>query len=163
MLVGIGPLLGEGEAGATVASNQRVPWFYRDGAAYAGNQLVMRVDSPYRRATTPPVAVLIGAMTRSAGEAMVVAFRGRPSTRSFGAPTWGVPTVNDSKVLADGALLVLTTAVTADRTGAIYEDGIEPDQRIAEVHPPGADEAPDLTLQAAEEWLRAQPGCLRAA
>jgi hypothetical protein len=71
-----------------------------------------------------------------------------------------VPTVDESKVPADGALLVLTTAVTADPTGAIYENRIEPDQRIAEVHRAHADEAPDLTLQAAAAWLRAQPGCL---
>jgi carboxyl-terminal processing protease len=163
MLVGIGPLLGEGEAGATVSSNQRVRWSYRDGGGYADDQLMMLVNNAYRRATPPAVAVLTGSTTGSAGEAITVAFRGRPSTRSFGGPTYGVPTANDVKILADNAVLVLTTAVSADRTGTLYEDSIKPDQPIAAVRLAGSDESPDSTLQAAAAWLRAQPVCLAAA
>jgi C-terminal processing protease CtpA/Prc len=163
MLAGVGPLLGEGEVGAFVTSGQRVPWVYRDGGAYVGTQVVTVVNNPYRRADPPPVAVLTAAQTASSGELLVVAFRGRPSTRSFGSPTRGVPTSNEPKVLADGAVLLLTTTASADRTGATYEDTIQPDQRVAGVTLTRGDEATDPTVQAAAMWLRAQPGCVPAA
>ncbi|MGV9658891.1 S41 family peptidase [Streptomyces koyangensis] len=58
----------------------------------------------------PPVAVLTGPRTASAGEAVAIAFRERPDTRTFGDPTSGVPTANAPYPLSDGALVVLTTA-----------------------------------------------------
>jgi hypothetical protein len=58
---------------------------------------------------------LTGPVTASSGEAIVVAFRGRPQTRSFGEPTDGVPTANDTFPLSDGALLVLTVAVDSEK------------------------------------------------
>lgn len=46
-----------------------------------------------------PVAVLFGPRTASSGEASVLAWRGRPQTRSFGQPTAGVSTGNNVRTL----------------------------------------------------------------
>jgi len=106
----------------------------------------------------PPVAVLTSQFTASAGEAIVVAFRGRPHTSSFGAVTAGVPTGNAPKMLSDGALLVVTAAFDADRTGRTYDSPILPNQLV------GADwtqldTEKDPVLQAATAWLRSQREC----
>lgn len=68
-----------------------------------------------------PVAVLTDSQTASSGQAIVAAFKGRPHTCSFGPPTYGVPTANQEEQLSDGALMVLTLAVDADRTGHRYD------------------------------------------
>jgi peptidase S41-like protein len=70
-----------------------------------------------------PVAVLTSDRTASSAEAVAVAFRGRPATRSFGTATYGVPAANKPFPLSDGALLNLTVALTvaqeADRMLAV--------------------------------------------
>lgn len=68
--------------------------------------------------------------TASAGEAVVVAFRGRPDTRFFGEQTYGVPTGNEPYHLSVGAVLVLTQVKDADRTGRAYDAPIPPDVEI---------------------------------
>ena len=102
--------------------------------------------------------MLTDEQTASSGEAILIAFRGRPNTRSFGAATRGVPTANASKQLSDGAVLVLTEACDADHTGRTYDDRIVPDEPVADnwsVRGTGA----DPVLQAALRWLRRQPSC----
>jgi carboxyl-terminal processing protease len=101
---------------------------------------------------------LTGMKTASAGEAIVVAFRGRPDTRSFGLYTAGVPTGNEGFTLSDGAVIALTVGVNADRTGQTYDDRIYPDEWV--------DEVQKLTIiideiipQPAIDWLLSQPAC----
>ena len=53
--------------------------------------------------------VLTGYGRDALGEASVLAWRGRPQTRSFGQPTAGVSTSNVVQTLADGSRLLLTT------------------------------------------------------
>jgi carboxyl-terminal processing protease len=101
------------------------------------------------------VAVLTNRSTASSGEVIVVAFRGRPHTRSFGAATYGVPTGNETMRLSDGAMLVLTTVWFVDRTNARYEGRISPDQFVNE----RTRSRGDPVLTAATRWLRTQPGC----
>src|SRR5438093_4023326 len=81
----------------------------------------------------PPVAVLTNGNTASAGEAVAISFRGRPSTRSFGSPTYGVPTANTFMKLSDGASILVTTAREADRTGRVYgiDEKLQPDQQVS--------------------------------
>jgi carboxyl-terminal processing protease len=100
----------------------------------------------------PPVAVLTSRLTGSAGERLVMAFRGRPGTRSFGEPTAGVPTGNSPHRLSDGAELHLTEAVGIDRTGRSYHTRIKPDQPIATDWTRYGSPA-DPVLQAAVAWL----------
>jgi carboxyl-terminal processing protease len=161
MLAGLGPILGEGQVGASVDVNgSKQIWSYQDGRALAAGQVFAQVHGPAYELKTasPPVAVLTGMKTASAGEAIVVAFRGRPNTRSFGLYTAGVPTGNAGFILSDGAMIALTVAVFADRTGQTYDDRIYPDEWV--------DEVQKLTIimdeiipQPAIDWLLSQPAC----
>lgn len=109
----------------------------------------------YPRATIDlsrvPVAVLTGPHTASAGEAVVIAFKGRPNTRFFGMPTAGVPTGNRVFRLPDGAAIALTTSVELDRFQKEYDGPIQPDVFVA----PDASSGPDsdTVLTAAQKWL----------
>jgi C-terminal processing protease CtpA/Prc len=163
MLAGIGPVLGEGEPGAFLdPDGARQRWFYEDGASGLDNGanrlLIVTVNGPpyVLRRPAPPVAVLTGPGTASSGEAMVVAFRGRPETRSFGQPTYGVPTANRGYVLSDGATMQLTVSWDQDREGVVYDAPIVPDERVDGA--PG-DPAQDLVVAASSAWLLARPAC----
>ena len=132
MVAGVGPVLGEGVIGHFIdPTGVAINWEYRDGAAWAGGTVQQRVDSPYRlRRERPRVAVLTDNGIASSGEATVIAFRGRPDTRSFGEATCGLSTANQGFVMSDGAILALTVAVMADRTGTPYGDSVPPDEVV---------------------------------
>lgn len=159
MLVGVGPILGDGVVGSFVfPDGGKKPWAYYGGQAQLDGVTVIGIGNPYNlKRPAPPVAVLTNHGTASSGEAIAVAFRSRPSTRSFGAPTAGIPTANASHRLSDGAELVLTEAVDADRTGKTYEQAIVPDQIVTDVSQEGV--PADSGVQAATAWLHAQVGC----
>lgn len=169
MLAGVGPILGEGSPGRFVdADGVRTPWFYEGGVAgmvRTGQQVeVSSAGTPYRlRREAPPVAVLTGSGTASAAEAVAIAFRGRPGTRSFGATTAGFPTANSSYRMSDGAIVVLTTAWEEDRNGVRYTSRITPDEVTNGIPSPEADPAQDVTLAAALHWLGTQPACQASA
>jgi C-terminal processing protease CtpA/Prc len=133
MLAGIGPLAGAGEVGAFVSAHGSADWSYDAelGAAKSGTYELAKVAEPYPLRDDLPVAVLAGPLTAGFGEALVVAFAGRARTRRFGEGTSGLPTSNTQIPLADGALLVLTVTVHADRTGTRYDDVIAPDETVA--------------------------------
>lgn len=158
-LAGLGPLLGV-TAEQDVASDAnvvgyfvdsdttRTPWRYSNGVAYIDSEPKAAASDPHElRDPDAPVAVLVGPRTASAGEAIATAFATRPNTRSFGEPTFGVPTGNEVFRLADGAGIALTTVQFADRSGQLYGPvgGLVPDQ------PGGQEEA--------VAWLRSQPAC----
>ncbi len=103
-------------------------------------------------ADTPNVAVLIDGGTGSSGEAIAIAFRGRPHTRFFGEHTEGVSTVNETFALSDGASMWLTIGVGADRSGKQYLDGFAPDEVIHYGDKIVPDDK-DPVLQAALKWL----------
>lgn len=162
MLAAIGPVLGEGEAGAFVAQGRRITWGYQQGKSLViGNRWGHHsVENPAAPAgTLEPVAVLIGARTASSGEAITIAFKGRPKTRFFGDPTWGVPTANQSLPMVDGAWLAITVALDSDRTGKIYDASIVPDEVVSvqwtDVRKPN-----DMGIPAARDWVAAQPECI---
>lgn len=71
----------------------------------------------------PPVAVLISKSTASAGEAVAIAFKGRPNVRFFGQRTTGLTTANDVFAISDGSGLFLAVMNYADRDGNRYPDG----------------------------------------
>jgi C-terminal processing protease CtpA/Prc len=101
------------------------------------------------------VAVLFDRGTASSGEAVAIAFAGRPRSRSFGEHTAGFSTANQNIPLSDGALLFLCSSVAADRTGHPYPDGLNPEVEIPPpVSRPAEDE--DAVIQAAEKWILSQ-------
>jgi hypothetical protein len=165
MLTGIGPILGAGSSlGSFLDSKGTIlTWWYNYGAAGLTNEFgvsgeTMKVSgAPYVvRAQNPPVAVLTDSLTAAGGEGLVIAFRGRSSTRSFGAATSGVPTSTRTIRLADGAMLVLTQWLYRDRNGRPYDTSIAPDEPVAQSGAPATD---DATVAAATAWLATQPAC----
>lgn len=161
MIAGIGPMPGEDAWLAFVTPHVKETAFYREGQAGLLPETVLAsVEQPYiLRYSRPPIAVLTGPLTSSSGEFTALAFRGRPRTRSFGEATQGVPTANDLKELCDGALIMLTTALGADRTGRVYDSPLPPDQHVT-IDWTRIGTADDPVLQAAIEWLCREEGCL---
>lgn len=149
MVAGLGPILGETLLGYFIdpIGNEQL-WEYRGGASILGGTTQTRVAPPYRlRRPSPKVAVLVDNRVASSGEATLVSFRQRPDTRSFGEPTCGLSTVNSSFQLSDGARLILTVSVLADRTKTRYGDSIAPDETISD---------PQQVVTRAAAWLQQQ-------
>jgi len=102
-----------------------------------------------------PVAILIDQATGSAGEAVAIAFKGRPLTRFFGANTAGATSGAESFALSDGAVVVLPGVAMADRNGRSYKGGIAPDQQIAYKR---LQFGKDSVVEAALRWLFMETG-----
>ncbi|MBA3944474.1 MAG: S41 family peptidase [Herpetosiphonaceae bacterium] len=160
MLDVVGPILGEGQVGTFIdmAGNKSI-WSYRHGQALLDDQVLSQAPVYEVHHPVPPVAVLTGDMTASAAEAIVVAFRGRPHTRSFGQPTAGVPTAPGYYTLSDGAQVAVTEALDVDRSGQSYMGPITPDEAVPPAVVTGR--ADDPVVAAALRWLATQPGCGR--
>jgi hypothetical protein len=159
MVAGVGPIAGEGILGFFVDPDSVVTtWRYVEGKSMLETSTVTQASDPYELLNPdPPVAVLTDGRTASSGEATTIAFRGRPDSRSFGEPTWGVSTANRGYTLSDGARLVLTVSTMADRTGTLYGEKVIPDQIVEGLKT--GDPATDLPLRSAMEWLQAQAAC----
>lgn len=160
MLAGVGPVLGEGTCGYFVASGKKTSICYRGGQAFEEQpDEGVGVNEPYElKHPQPPVAVLTSQLTSSSGEFAALAFRQRPHTRSFGEPTSGVPTGNEIKELSDGAWILLTTCLGADRTGQTYESPLLPDQEV-KIDWTRLGTIDDPVLQAAVRWLHTKECC----
>ncbi|MEG0192676.1 MAG: S41 family peptidase [Stenotrophomonas sp.] len=157
MLVGAAPLLrttanDDEDLGSFATAEGAQGWQSTASGVRLGSRAIVDLGTPGYRLKNlgAPVAVLTGPRTASSGEATVLAFRGRPQTRSFGLPTAGMSTANIVRPLVDGSSLVLTTSVMRDRKGR--GDGL----KIAPDQPTEGDAA---TVAAAQAWLLAQPTC----
>lgn len=160
MLLGVGPLLHDGvdetkPVGNFDAGNGLQAWGYRNSAVWIDDQPRIGLGTKAHVLKRPgaPVAVLQSGRTASSGEAIVLAFRGRRDSRSFGYPTAGYSTGNTPVQLLDGSLLLLTGSVMKDRNGMGDGSRIHPDV-------PANDDAEMLRL--AERWLLAQLACTGA-
>ncbi|MCY3730196.1 MAG: S41 family peptidase [Rhodospirillaceae bacterium] len=160
MLTGLGPLLGDGEVGASVGPDgERMRFWYDGGRAGLGDYVQMRVrGAPYRLGrAAAPVAVLTDDETASAAEILAAAFAAQPRTRSFGEATRGATTATRSFGLSDGAALVLAVASTSDRNGRIYPGPLVPDQIVSAAER-GLALPSQPAVRAARDWL-ASFGC----
>jgi len=154
MLAGLAPLIGTDNLGAFVSrSGEARPWPTQH--IYTDTRLdISRFEAPDLRSA--PVAVITGFYTMSSGEAVAIAFRGRPNTRSFGEPTAGKSTANQGERLSDGSMLLVTAALMADRNGVLYGVPIQPDERVdARI---GTTPEDDRALASATAWLRKNCG-----
>ncbi|GAA4676303.1 hypothetical protein GCM10023215_05630 [Pseudonocardia yuanmonensis] len=125
LLAAVAPLLGEGEVGALVdREGERTPWTVRDGVVSLGGTPQLQ-GAPGQ--FDGPVSVLTDGNTANSGEAVAVAFRGRPDARSYGAPTLGFSTGVESAPLPGGLVLTVATSRFADRTGQLYGGPVPPD------------------------------------
>lgn len=151
---GLSRLLGGPAVGAYVGRHDRQDWIVDRGAArLAGQPALLDLQPPPEPGLVGPVAVLIGPNTRNAGEDVTVAFRGRPHTRFFGAPTAGFP-LSGVRVhrLSDGTILGILEVRSADRTGQVQRQAIEPDTPLNGAESRGA--APPQVL----DWLAGELG-----
>jgi len=135
--------------GAFVSRRGTEPWIVDRGVArVAGGPALVDLQTPPEPTFPGPVAVLIGANTRNAGEDVTVAFEGRAHTRFFGAPTAGFPILGVRvHRLSDGTTLGILETRDADRTGLIHRAPVEPDT----VLPP--DVSLDTLPQEAIDWV----------
>mgnify|MGYP001444966514 CR=1 FL=1 len=162
MLAGVGALLDEGDASYAIdADDKQTAFFYKNGQSGlrepdGKETFITKIEGEaYKVKKQLPVAVLIDGGTASSGEGIAMAFRGRKNTRFFGTHTFGVSTSNEGFRLSDGANIVLTTGVGADKNGVRYFSGIAPDEKIetGETMPPAEK---DPVVLAALEWLKKQ-------
>ncbi len=159
MLLGLQPLLGDGDHASAIAPEgmQRLgcdavhAWLRYPGNPTPVEQL--RIDAPAGSAHLAParIAVLTGAWTMSSGEIIALAFHGRDGSRSFGEPTAGMTTATNYFPLADGSILNLPIAWQADRAGWAPRGVIAPDEPVENGTWPSSS---DATAQRAADWLR---------
>ncbi|MCX2892733.1 S41 family peptidase [Stenotrophomonas lactitubi] len=136
MLSALSPLLGTGRVGGTESRDGTTDSWAIDPAPWSVPDL-----------TRDSVAVLLSSKTASSGEAVAIAFSGRPRTRSFGTHTGGYSTSNKSFDLPGGYRLHVTSAIFMDRAGRKYPSGVEPDSLELSLSEDGAE-------QKALSWLR---------
>ena len=152
MLLSVGPILGSGRVlGFSDKKGDRSYHTYRDSTIFSHGALAYPpVVAPVKVADfkpAPAVAVLTDPNTASAGEAVLIAFRGRPQTRSFGATTYGATTAPYYYPLSDGAAMQFATHWFLDRHGTAYKQAIPPDVPTKSPVP------------TAQRWLATTPSC----
>jgi C-terminal processing protease CtpA/Prc len=167
-LLGLQPLLGKGKVGGfRTRDGQEAYWQLEHDRAGAAQVVALKVAEsipPADGAVARPVAVLIGTETGSSGEAVAIAFRDRPATRSFGWHTAGYTTANATFKLGDDATVVLAVADMIDRNGRAYAPYVKPDEETVaalEVHRSGR--YVDVTRRIATDWLAARDECAKPA
>lgn len=148
VLAGLKPLLGDKHPDDLSPSTS--PWI-------VSNAVAVTPPARLKSLGAVRVAILIGPHTANSGESVTLALRERAQTRSFGQPTAGLFSVNSALPLSDGAMILLTTAPSSDRTGKPHHERLEPDELIAE--PPGQKDGEGPTLSAAVRWLKQSPSC----
>ena len=134
MLAGLAPLLEQGVVGSfTYPDGTFEPWEIRGSVATWDGVPMVDNSLPDPNNLRAPVAVLIGSLTGSSGEAVAVAFRGQEGTRYFGQSTAGLTTSNEPVELSDGAIIALTMSNFTDRHGRQYGQNtpVEPEQPTA--------------------------------
>ena len=149
MIAGVGPLLGEGVVGHFInPEGVQQTWSYEDGEARLDGATGARAPSTYEvEGGLPRIAVLTDGRVASSGEAVVIAFKARENTRSFGSPTCGLSTANRGFALSHGAALNLTVSTMADRLKREYGDAVSPDEVVAGV---------EEVVKRAISWLEAE-------
>lgn len=159
MLLGLEPLLGDGEQLRSIAPegvhrlgcDAQHAWLSLPGSAQPFEQLRIEAPANNARVRSVPVALLTGAWTMSSGEMIVLAFSGRPNARRFGEPTAGMTTATNDFPLADGSKLNLPVAWQADRSGWAPRGPIAPDVAVDNGAWPASD---DATSGRAQAWMR---------
>ncbi|MBC7624198.1 MAG: S41 family peptidase [Aeromicrobium sp.] len=158
MIAGLSPLIGEGLVGLFESPKAKSEWRVGSNGDAIIGQSKTSGSSPasFIDGGKASVAVLTGPRTASSGEAVAVAFRGRPNTRAFGTPTAGLTTANTTVAMSDGAMLAIMVSVYVDRTGAKYGGKLIPDESVDGATKNLSD---DPVVKAAAKWLNAGAGC----
>lgn len=133
MLAGIGPILGDGIAGYYFTATSEKTFGYQSGKAMEnGTTAKITVATPYTLINkNPKVAVLINNGTTTAGEALVIAFKGRANTKFFGKATCGRPgSIKSISIGEYQSEIALTTELVADRDKNKQLSPVTPDVEV---------------------------------
>lgn len=124
-LLGVGPTIGYRNRNGSMTLFSIAP----DGTATLGPETLDEEGRPLRSTSGAlhPVAVVQGPLTASSGEGVAMAFRGRPTSRSFGSETAGLTTGIEGYSVPDGQLL-LATSVGVDFGGTAHEGPLTPER-----------------------------------
>lgn len=163
MIAGLAPLLDPGPViGFREVNGKETEIALTDDGTFEANGEPMDWTMSFTTHRNPgslkqPVAVLIGPQTISSGEATAITFAGRDRTRFFGEISSGAATSPSTFDLFDGSMLDIATCWMTGPQGAIYPDGVFPDEVVSpsDVVEPLDD---DPVVQAATGWLEQQPG-----
>lgn len=131
ILVGLSPLLTDGVVGSfkntqgdtRVIEKQHNKIFYR-GVSHKLNSVISKQPKQQAR----HIALIVGPASASSGEIIPILFQGQENVRVFGQPTRGLATANTLFALPNGGSANITTALTVDRHGKIFETRLVPDE-----------------------------------
>jgi carboxyl-terminal processing protease len=158
MLLGVGPILGRGRLIAFTGKNRAPVWVsYSDNTISGAGDTARAPNRVPDIRPAPPVAVLTGPNTLSAGEAVAIAFAGRSQTRSFGETTGGATNSPGLYRLADGATIRFSSYWDTDRQGRTYRRAFTPDVVVPAEFGRG-----DRQARVATNWLSATRACTSA-
>ena len=126
---------------------------YKQGISYYDERpFTAKPSKPYFIKDQVPIAVLIGPATASSGEMIAISFIGKSNSNLFGEPSQGLTIGNNSFKLSDGAVLVLTYTVDADRNRKKYGGKIQPDYSV-NFSNESYDEDNDPVIKEAIRWI----------
>jgi carboxyl-terminal processing protease len=165
LVMALAPLLGPGPAfGFAFPGGKTEIVSIRDDGSLAGGGRP-HVASPAGDAmpgdlATAPVAIVQSHETASAHEFAVMAFSGRPLSRTFGTSTSGLPTAREGFEMKDGSVLYLTTALGVDAGRTAHDAALPPNQQVTHTRPrPPPPDDTDAALDAARSWLTTHSSC----
>ncbi len=130
MLSGLSPLFSEGRLGAFQDRNgNNINIEKRAGGIFYNGRIASAQAATFFSQQYPvmPIAVIVGAKTASSGEIVPILFDGQPHVRSFGQRTAGIATANTTYHLPNGGKAMITTAVTLNRHGKVFDRYLVPD------------------------------------
>lgn len=111
-----------GKKGRTVRYKNGI--YYKQGRKKTRLGYLSYYDKP--GIASLPIAVLTGQYTASSGEMILLTLKDLPQVRTFGAPTYGVPTGKANFFLPDSSMISLTNTVCFDRNKNIHSGPIQP-------------------------------------
>lgn len=165
IIASVTPFVGEGELYKIRTSNNSdyaSPVYFRNGIITPNVSFGIVAEDPYQlRELNPPLAVLIGPGTGSAGElsTLVVSQRPGAQARLFGEPTAGLNTSVAMVNLADGGQLFLSVDEIVDLNGVTHPEGIQPDEPMTIVYDERYGTPEDPLILAAQKWLEQEHNC----
>nr|WP_255724013.1 S41 family peptidase [Terrimonas ginsenosidimutans] len=131
LIASLAPLIGDGQVGSLKERSTDTNTYIKDGKLFGKeefNSIPQQTSIPVNSKTF--VAIVCGPHTASSGEALLLAFKGRPNTTIIGEQTAGHVTNNNSFELEKNVSLSIATAYMQDRSGTVYTHGINPDVEI---------------------------------
>lgn len=131
MLAGLYHLLGNGTIYLTLDANKNVSQLYSmdNGIFYQNHKIITAVKFDIKPKPTIPIALISGILTASAGEDVVLGFRGRKNTIVIGEESYGLTTFNDLHELPFNTKVAITESYGTDRS-AKFTESIVPDIEI---------------------------------